>query len=110
MEDREKMIALIQSAVDGCARYWAALIADKLIENDVGFIKEHKIEDLQLSTRAYNALKRAKIDTIEELRAWDEEKLLNLPNVGSGIVSEIHRKLKHYGGDGDADKKATLPT
>ena len=110
MEDREKMIALIQSAVDGCARYWAALIADKLIENNVGFIKEHKIEDLQLSIRAYNALKRAGIDTIEELRAWDDEALLNLRNVGRALVSEIHRKLKHYGGDGDADTKASVST
>lgn len=28
---REKLIELIQSAVSGCARYWAELIADRLI-------------------------------------------------------------------------------
>lgn len=28
---REKLIELIQSAVSGCARYWAGLIADRLI-------------------------------------------------------------------------------
>lgn len=28
---REKLIILIQSAVSGCARYWAGLIADRLI-------------------------------------------------------------------------------
>lgn len=37
MNDREKMIELIQSAVDGCAEYWAGLIADHLIANGVTF-------------------------------------------------------------------------
>lgn len=32
---REKLIELIQSAVGGCATYWASLIADKLIANGV---------------------------------------------------------------------------
>ena len=35
MNDREKLIKLIQSAVDGCAEYWAGLIADSLIANGV---------------------------------------------------------------------------
>ena len=30
---REKLIEQIQSAVGGCARYWAEVIADSLIEN-----------------------------------------------------------------------------
>ena len=33
MPDREKLIELIQSAVGGCATYWAGLIADALIAN-----------------------------------------------------------------------------
>jgi hypothetical protein len=37
MTDREKLIKLIQSAVDGCAEYWAGLIADSLIANGVTF-------------------------------------------------------------------------
>ena len=32
---REKLIELIQSAVGGCATYWAGLIADHLIANGV---------------------------------------------------------------------------
>ena len=32
---REKLIALIQAAVDGCDTYWAARIADHLIANGV---------------------------------------------------------------------------
>ena len=34
---REKLIELIQQAVDGCATYWAGLIADHLIANGVTF-------------------------------------------------------------------------
>ncbi|MBQ6852391.1 MAG: DUF551 domain-containing protein [Oscillospiraceae bacterium] len=37
---REKLIELIQSAVDGCAIYWAGLIADHLISNGVTFQSE----------------------------------------------------------------------
>ena len=32
---KEKLVELIQSAVDGCATYWAGLIADHLIANGV---------------------------------------------------------------------------
>lgn len=34
-ELREKLITMIQEAVGGCARYWAELIADRLIANGV---------------------------------------------------------------------------
>ena len=40
MTAREKLIALIQSAVGGCARHWAELIADNLISNGVTFAKD----------------------------------------------------------------------
>lgn len=35
MNQREKLIALIQAAVGGCATYWAGLIADHLIANGI---------------------------------------------------------------------------
>ena len=35
MTDREKLIELIQAAVNGCSTYWAGLIADHLIANGV---------------------------------------------------------------------------
>lgn len=35
MDNRKKLIELIQAAVDGCATYWAGLIADHLIANGV---------------------------------------------------------------------------
>lgn len=41
MNDREKLIKLIQSAVDGCAEYWAGLIADHLLANGVTFVPDN---------------------------------------------------------------------
>lgn len=35
MNQREKLIELIIESVQGCARYWAEIIADHLIENGV---------------------------------------------------------------------------
>ena len=35
MTEREKLIELIQNAVDGCARHWAEIIADHLLSNGV---------------------------------------------------------------------------
>lgn len=40
-DDRKKLIKLIQSAVDGCAEYWAGLIADNLITNGVTFATDN---------------------------------------------------------------------
>jgi rubrerythrin len=35
MTERERLIELIQNAVNGCARHWAEIIADHLIANNV---------------------------------------------------------------------------
>ena len=37
MNDREKLIELIQAAVGGCTEYWLGLIADHLLANGVTF-------------------------------------------------------------------------
>lgn len=41
---REKLIELIQSAVGGCSKYWAGLIADHLISNGVTIRKREEID------------------------------------------------------------------
>lgn len=41
--DREKLIALIQAAVNGCSTYWAGLIADHLIANGVTFATDNHV-------------------------------------------------------------------
>ena len=41
--DREKLIALIQAAVNGCSTYWAGLIADYLLANGVTFATDNHV-------------------------------------------------------------------
>lgn len=40
---RDKLIDLIQGAVGGCARHWAELIADHLLENGVTFAEDNNV-------------------------------------------------------------------
>ena len=35
LSDRDRLIELIQNAVNGCARHWAEIIADHLLSNGV---------------------------------------------------------------------------
>lgn len=90
MDDRTKMIRLIQSAVDGCATYWAGLIADKLMDAGVGFAAARTpIENIDLSTRTYLTLKRNGIHTVEELRSYSDKALKGLRGVGSAVFEEL---------------------
>lgn len=47
------------------------------------------LEDLELSVRAYNCLKAAKIDTLEELVTYEESQLLKFRNFGKKSLTEI---------------------
>ena len=51
------------------------------------------IDELELSIRAYNCLKRAGINTVEELRAMSEEELRRVRNLGAKCIEEIRQKL-----------------
>lgn len=51
------------------------------------------IEDLELSVRAYNCLKRQKVDTLEQLIDCTEADLMNIRNFGAKSIGEIKSKL-----------------
>ena len=58
---------------------------------------ERKIEDLELTVRSYNCLKREGVDTIGQLATMTEEELMNIRNLGMKSVDEIRSKLLEYG-------------
>ena len=58
---------------------------------------EHPIEDLDLSERPRNCLKRAQINTIGELVLKTEEDLLNITNFGQKSLDEVKVKLDERG-------------
>ena len=53
------------------------------------------IEELQLSVRAYNCLKKAQINTIGDLLEYSPEKLKELKNFGQKSATEVFQKLKN---------------
>jgi DNA-directed RNA polymerase subunit alpha len=55
------------------------------------------IEDLDLSVRSYNCLKREGIGTVGELRKKTEQDLLEIRNFGSKSIDEVKEKLTELG-------------
>lgn len=68
------------------------------IENDSVSIEPYNniaIEELQLSVRAYNCLKKAKINTVGDLLQYSPEKLQELKNFGRKSADEVFSTLKN---------------
>lgn len=55
------------------------------------------IEDLELSVRAFNCLKRANINSIAELLTKSESDLLNIKNFGKKSSDEVIERLQAFG-------------
>src|SRR5215472_10727575 len=55
------------------------------------------IEELNLSLRSYNSLRRDGIHTLSDLAARTPEELLAIDNIGPASVEEIKRKLAEHG-------------
>ncbi|MGH2414438.1 MAG: DNA-directed RNA polymerase subunit alpha C-terminal domain-containing protein, partial [Microcystaceae cyanobacterium] len=52
------------------------------------------IEELQLSVRAYNCLKRAQINTVADLLDYSQEDLLEIKNFGQKSAEEVIEALQ----------------
>ena len=55
------------------------------------------IEDMDLSVRSYNCLKRANIHTVEDLTKKTEDEMLKVRNLGRKSLDEVIQKLESYG-------------
>jgi len=60
---------------------------------------EKKIEELDLSVRSYNCLKRANINTVGELSQKTEEEMMRVRNLGRKSLKEVVTKLREIGLD-----------
>ena len=60
-------------------------------------ILEMTIEELDLSVRSYNCLKRASIHTVEDLTKKTEDDMLKVRNLGKKSLDEVIFKLESYG-------------
>jgi DNA-directed RNA polymerase subunit alpha len=55
------------------------------------------IEDIDLSVRSYNCLKRANIHTVEDLTKKTEDEMLKVRNLGRKSLDEVILKLQSFG-------------
>lgn len=60
-------------------------------------VLEMTIEELDLSVRSYNCLKRAGINTVEDLISKSEEDMMKVRNLGRKSLEEVINKLSNLG-------------
>ena len=60
-------------------------------------VLEMTIEELDLSVRSYNCLKRAGINTVEELANKSEDDMMKVRNLGKKSLEEVIQKLEELG-------------
>jgi DNA-directed RNA polymerase subunit alpha len=62
-------------------------------EDTMNRVLEMPIEELDLSVRSYNCLKRASINTVQELIQRSEDEMLKVRNLGKKSLTEVKHKL-----------------
>lgn len=62
--------------------------------NNIDPTSQIPIEELQLSVRAYNCLKRAQINTVADLLEYTQEDLLEIKNFGQKSAEEVVEALR----------------
>ena len=66
-------------------------------DDEKGKVLEMNIDELELSVRSYNCLKRAGINTVEELTNRTPEDMMKVRNLGRKSLEEVLAKLKELG-------------
>ena len=78
----------------------SAKIAEVMVEKEDGEsekILEMSIDELELSVRSYNCLKRAGINTVQELINKTPEDMMKVRNLGRKSLEEVQAKIKELG-------------
>ncbi|MDK2896784.1 MAG: DNA-directed polymerase subunit alpha [Candidatus Atribacteria bacterium] len=85
-------------------------VVDEVEEPEENAKEKIPIDELELSVRAYNCLKRAKIETLQDLLFMMQERpneLKKIKNLGQKTYQEILHKLEalgyHFGDDGESE-------
>ena len=89
-EHLKSFIDLSESAQD-------AEVMAKPKDDEKGKVLEMSIDDLELSVRSFNCLKRANINTVEELTNKTMDDMMKVRNLGRKSLDEVTNKLKELG-------------
>ena len=91
MDHLEQIVAIKDSVYE----------SESVIKPDVSGVENPMatmmIEDLDLSVRSYNCLKRAGIQTVEELTLKSEDEMMRIRNLGKKSLKEVKDKLHDLG-------------
>lgn len=74
-----------------------AVVIDPPEDDEKEKVLEMNIDELELSVRSYNCLKRAGINTVEELINRTPEDMMKVRNLGRKSLEEVLAKLKELG-------------
>lgn len=66
-------------------------------DNEKEKVLEMNIDELELSVRSFNCLKRAGINTVEELTSKTPDDMMKVRNLGRKSLEEVLNKLKELG-------------
>ena len=66
-------------------------------EDDSSKVLDMTIEDLDLSVRSFNCLKRANINTLADLAEKTEDDMMKVRNLGRKSLEEVKKKLEELG-------------
>lgn len=72
-------------------------IEEEIEEIQPSMLEETKIEELGLTVRSYNCIKKVGINTIGDLIKYSKEDLKKIKNLGNKSAKEIIEKMKEYG-------------
>jgi DNA-directed RNA polymerase subunit alpha len=89
----EHMMLFVEQASESMSD--EGIFAEEEDEQDT--ILDTPIEDLELSVRSYNCLKRQGVNSVGQLAECSENDLLNIRNFGAKSIEEVKDKLQQMG-------------
>jgi DNA-directed RNA polymerase subunit alpha len=81
----------LSRASAAAARLWRS------VETQRDKVLEMTIEELDLSVRSFNCLKRANINTVEDLISKTQDEMIKVRNLGRKSLEEVEHKLAMMG-------------
>jgi len=90
----EEHLQLFINLAEGTQNF--EIMADKE-EDSKDKVLEMGIDELELSVRSFNCLKRAGINTVQELTHKSEEDMIKIRNLGKKSLDEVRNKLEEMG-------------
>ena len=74
-----------------------SFLVQEPVEEETTKVNTMMIEDLDLSVRSYNCLKRAGIQTVDELTQKTEDEMMHVKNLGKKSLKEVKDKMYQLG-------------